>query len=154
EVLRSAFSRDATLVAGAGVAGVVKVWDARTGELVRTLEPHDGVVHGVAFSPDGKLVASSGYDGLVRVREVATGRDVWPRAGGHGFHVVSLALSEKLLLSSGDDGTCRAWEQGREARRLADNDEQHRDDPLPVTCVSVTPDGRSAAIGRPDGTVR
>jgi WD40 repeat protein len=144
-------------VAGAGAAGVVKVWDARTGELVRRLEPHDNAAHGLVFSPDGKLIASSGYDGLVRVREVASGRDVWPRAGGHGFHVVSLALSEKLLLSSSDDGTCRAWELplGREARRLLDNDEQHRrNDPMPVSCVSVTPDGRRAAIGRVDGTMR
>ena len=53
------------------------VWEARTGKLVQSLDPHGEEAHGVSFSPDGKKLASSAYDGVVRVRDIATGRDVW-----------------------------------------------------------------------------
>ena len=37
-------------------AGVVKVWDANTGELKYSMKAHDDLVSSVAFSPDGRLV--------------------------------------------------------------------------------------------------
>jgi WD40 repeat protein len=39
-------------------AGVIKVWDARTGELKYSLKAHDDIVSAVAFAPDGTLVTS------------------------------------------------------------------------------------------------
>lgn len=60
---------------------LVKVWDANTGELVRTLEGHARrtpqghvtAIYVVAVSPDGKHIASGDRIGDVRVWETETG---------------------------------------------------------------------------------
>ena len=41
-------------IASGGEDSTVKIWDSRTGKLVRTFRGHTGIVSSVAFSPDGK----------------------------------------------------------------------------------------------------
>jgi len=45
----------------------VKIWDARTGELLRTFRGHKGLVCSVAFSPDGRRLYSGSHDHTVKV---------------------------------------------------------------------------------------
>ena len=60
--LRSvAFSPDSRLIAAGEENGGLRLWDARTGTLVRALEGHIGNVDRLAFSPDGQLLASAAY---------------------------------------------------------------------------------------------
>jgi len=66
----------------------VRVWDAATGELARSLRGHAGAVRGLAYGPGGRL-ASAGDDKAVRLWDAATGRQIGPamrhddRVGGH-----------------------------------------------------------------------
>ena len=55
-----AFSPDGnTLAAGDyGPAGLIKLWDWRTGKEVRPPLRHDDIILGVAFSPDGRYLAA------------------------------------------------------------------------------------------------
>ena len=50
------FDPDGIRLASAGGDGdaTVKIWDSKTGKLLRTLVGHDNGVYNVAFSPDGK----------------------------------------------------------------------------------------------------
>ena len=61
------------MLATASYDHTVKLWNATTGECIRTFNMHTEPVYSVAFSPDGKHIASGSFDKRVRVWEIATG---------------------------------------------------------------------------------
>jgi WD40 repeat protein len=52
----------------------LKVWDLKTGKLVRTLEGHRGWVWAVAVTPEGGHAISGSYDRTLKVWELDSGR--------------------------------------------------------------------------------
>jgi WD40 repeat protein len=102
----------------------VKVWDARTGQILLTLEGHTSVVFGVAHSPDGSLVVSGGADRTVKVWDASTGQNLLTLEG-HRDDVYCVAYSpdgSRVVSGSGDmfgsDSTARVWDV-RTGRLLA-----------------------------------
>jgi WD40 repeat protein len=67
------FSPAGSMLASGGLDDTVKLWDVRTGELMRTFKiavPKWSGVLQCAFSPDGKMLASGSQDGKVRLWDV------------------------------------------------------------------------------------
>ena len=65
-----------TLIASCGEDKLIKVWDAETGQELRSFGGHQGPVNCVAFSPCGKMLASANDDGSVKIWDSSTGNEV------------------------------------------------------------------------------
>ncbi|MGQ0738332.1 MAG: caspase family protein [Bacteroidota bacterium] len=69
------FSPDGRLVVtnGGSEEKNVKIWETRTGKLVKTIDAHANRVTSVAFSPDGKYLLTTGHDQHGKVWDIQTG---------------------------------------------------------------------------------
>jgi WD40 repeat protein len=154
-VYSAAFYPGGTRVATSGDDGYVRVWDVRTGRLLRSARVTQGTVSDVAVSPDGRLLASctdSGEGSLVQLRDARTLR---PRrtfgAQEDGVFEVVFSPDGRLLASGGRDHVVRLWDvrTGRLVRSLTGHDDA-------VTALAFTPDGRklASASAEHDSTVR
>lgn len=73
-VTRVAFTPAGNLAATASFDGTVKLWDAKTGKLVRTLEAgRNQKLRWLDISPDGALVAAGPLEHELRIWDTATG---------------------------------------------------------------------------------
>ncbi|MFE1746484.1 protein kinase [Coleofasciculus sp. H7-2] len=60
-----------TLFSGSGTGeNSLKLWNLRTGELIRTLTGHSNTIFAIAISPDGQTIYSSSLDGTIKVWRV------------------------------------------------------------------------------------
>src|SRR5438132_989939 len=71
-VLGVAFSPDGKLLASCSRDKTIKLWDAATGALKRTLTEHTADVYDVVFSPKGDMLASGGRDKTIKLRDAQT----------------------------------------------------------------------------------
>jgi WD40 repeat protein len=136
---------------------VLRVWDAETGDLLRTREGDGRTMSAAKFSPDGRSLATTSFDRLVKLWDVAklldaANRDEPSAWRGHDCIVLGLAFSRdgrRLATIGGEDKTVKLWEPltGREILKL-------REHTYFGSCVVFSPDGRRLASSAWDGTIR
>ncbi|MCL2481350.1 MAG: WD40 repeat domain-containing protein [Spirochaetaceae bacterium] len=114
-----AFSPDGkTFISGArsGRKGLIplhaslKLWDASTAKLIKTLYYGTPDIYSVSFSPDGKTIIS-GYDQAVVLWDVESGEDI-KTFSGHSKTVRSVGFSPdgKTFISGSSDNTIKLWD--------------------------------------------
>jgi WD40 repeat protein len=144
-----AWSPDGRFLASGSSDDTVRVWDAASGTLLRTLKGHTSGVNSVAWSPDGRTLASGSDDRTVRVWDAGT-EQLLRTLAGHKELVRSVAWSPdgRYLASGSLDRTVRVWDAASWTllRTLAGHTDY-------VWSVAWSPDGRYLAFSR-DGTIR
>ena len=64
---------DGTKIVSSSWDKTIRIWDAQSGQLEKTLEGHEGLVTSVAFSSDGTKIVSSSWDDTIRIWDAHTG---------------------------------------------------------------------------------
>ena len=102
-----AITADGQLVIGACRSGL-KVWDAETGDVLRSLEPPSGAVAAiehVASTADGSLALTGSYDGILNLWDVTRGYHEFTEAELFTGSVSSVSFTAAGdALVTGDDG--------------------------------------------------
>jgi WD40 repeat protein len=90
--------------------GVIRIYEPATGQEVRVLKGHHGLVMSVHFSPDSKTLVSGGEDGTVRLWEAATGKQL-RCFEGHRDRVTCVNFSPdgRTVISGSCDSTALVW---------------------------------------------
>ncbi|MFI5460516.1 MAG: protein kinase [Isosphaerales bacterium] len=144
------FSPDGKLLAAVvRLSGLVKVWEAATGQEVFSCQYSDGEVWDVAFSPDGKRLAAGGNKGI-RIWGVASRemQATWP-SQSRLSECVAFSPDGKRLAVGGIEGTVEVWDTATGQRV-----ETFKGHFGPVHAIAFGPDGTRLATGGPDGTLR
>jgi len=142
-------SQDEKHLASGGMEPIVKLWDAKTGQLTHSFLGHKRWVKCVRFSPTNNLLASGSFDGSVKIWNLAD-RSLMTSLEGNADEIWSVAFSpDGLTLVSGhQNGTIILWKNAFTTHRV-----------VKVTSASIRAmaffdDGRIMAISSADGVVR
>jgi WD40 repeat protein/serine/threonine protein kinase len=105
-VLCAAFSPGGERIASGSQDGVIKLWDAGTGQELHSFRPHQAQVWSVVFSPDGRRLASGGRDRTVNVWDLRTvqPRLVWKKDTSEKVLSVAFSPDGQFLATGGGDG--------------------------------------------------
>ncbi len=156
---------------GECVGQEIRLWDVNTGKHIRTLIGHTSIINSVVFSPDGNTIASAsgdwrGYEGIssvgeeIRLWDAHTGEHL-KTLTGHKDVISSMAFSpDGNFIVSGDwyhEGHYRSGTLVGEIRVWDSHTGEHlktlKGHTGGVSSVAFSPDGKTLASGRTDGTV-
>lgn len=156
QVYSAAFSPNGKEIA-TSMLSYVKLWDAQTGEELKTLKGHveRPPVTRVVFSPDGERLASGSWDNQVIIWDVAEGKPIHKLGPGYGgeeynpYNAVVFSPDGKQLAAC--TGTNNIWlwdsESGKQLHKWQAHDKT-------VYGLAFSPDGRRLASTSVDQSIR
>ncbi len=136
------FSHNTNLVATSGSDGLIRLWNARTGKLLRTLR-NAATQGSLALSGDGKRLAAGNWDETISLWDAGTLklRRNW-RVGHPMVWSLKFLADGATLVSVHDDGMVKVWD-ARNGRLLLTmlRWPRHRASAPPSAWIAFTPAG-------------
>jgi WD40 repeat protein len=150
-----AYSPDGKYIA-TGSYQEVKLWDAKTGELKKTLKPFADKVVCLAFSHSSKLLACGGgeptQEGELKIIDVASGKvlkDIKDNVHSDTVFGVSFSPDDKLLATCGADKFVKTFDVATGKFQKSFEGHTHH-----VMGVAWSGDGKMIASGGADNVVK
>lgn len=150
EVWGVAYSPDGRLLASVGGDSLVRLRDAASGAVVRTLHGRDEWPERLAFSPDGRVLVVSDLGGYLQVWDPRTGQ-LLRTFQAHATRVRALAFSSDsrwLATGGGQSRDIHLWDTAQ-WQRLASFAGHAKD----IRALAFSPDGRTLASASDDTSV-
>ncbi len=135
-----AVSPDGKTIASASYDKLIKLWDAATGQELKTLKDHTDAIYALAFTPDGKRLLSGAYDRTVKVWDPASGERLFTLSEPtDGVNTIALSPDGKFVAAAGQDKTIRVWALEEKQGLLKASMIAHED---AVLRIAFSPDGK------------
>ncbi|KAL2915674.1 hypothetical protein HK105_204859 [Polyrhizophydium stewartii] len=136
-IVQVQWSRDSARLFSASADASVAMWDAETGERVRRLKGHTGVVNSCSASRRGpELLASAADDSALLIWDLRQKAPVKTFKGMVPLTAVAFSLDGGTVLAGGIDGDIKAWDLRQDA--VSFTLESHED---VVTGLRLSPEG-------------
>ena len=141
ELKHAMFSPDGRFLLCGGEA--IRIWDANTRELTRTIPVQSGGAIAVCIDPGGNHVVSGDNEGNLKIWDVQTGKQI-KCLEGNMKRVFDVAYNHdgSKIVAGGDDGELKLWDAN--SGELLKNFEGHE---IGVYSASFSPDGSLIAAG-------
>lgn len=159
------YAPDGQTIVSASDQHLLRIWDVRTGKVIRTLYGHSEDVLSVAVSPDGKTIASGSRDSSVRLWSAANGKEIRTlNRQNVGVPSVSFSSDGKLIAYAQttfrrifeimikekgiDNSVVKLWDMAStgESRKLASYGEG-------IASVAISPNSKTVASGGLDKSI-
>lgn len=149
-VWATAISADGQVLASGSQDGTIKVWNAATGQLQRTLTGHKDTIRSLAMSADGRILASGSGDTKIKLWNLPEGKLI-STFSGHSSPVwsVDFAPDGKTLISASEDGSISIWNLRTGAAKTIESAHSSR-----IFSIALSPDKQTFATGSLDKTIK
>ncbi len=139
---------DGKYIVSGGMDALAILWDATTGQKLRSFHGHSFQVHSVAFSPDGNRILTGSADRTAILWDIRSGNRL-RTFSGHTEDVTSIAFAAggKQILTGSKDKTAILWDAstGEKIRSFQGQ--------AAVTCLACGSDDKLLAMGSADKRV-
>lgn len=134
-------------LAADGQMSRVRLWNYKTGELLKTFEVNDSAASSLAFTPDAKLLVIGSIKGVVRVMDV----DSWKVTQRIDLDtpVRALAVSTNHILVGYEDGTLALLNLGSQT-----SVPEFKGHTGAINALAFSPKGEQFAAAGADGVVK
>jgi len=141
--------RDQTLLT-AEANGTVSLKNWRTGNLIRNVRHHTGLVHSVAFAKFGSEFFTAGQDGMVKLWRDQSNEPELPVESENGaIHAIATYPAKNRLATAGADRNIRIWDVSR--NKLLRKFRGHK---RAISSIDFSPDGKYLVSTGLDGRLK
>ena len=138
--------------------GLIRFWNAMTGEHKRTIKGHKGPINRVVFSPDSSTLVSWGFnkDNAIRLWDVSTGR---PKRTFQGYtnliQDATFSPDGKILVAGDHEYVLHIWDvtTGKYKKIGTRQNSSVKMGRNPDLILSFNHDGSMLAVGYKDGII-